>query len=93
MLKSNPERQTDATEADGTLEEGPSKQKHSCVQRPGAEREHTLVVEGLWEHRESDDKGLGCLESSMRRWLLNWEWKKRGERSFQIQRQAGTEVG
>lgn len=47
VLKSNPERQADATEADGTPEEGPSKQKHSCVQRPGAEREHTLVMEAM----------------------------------------------
>ena len=37
--KVQPERQTEASEADGTPEEGPSKQKHQGMQRPAAERE------------------------------------------------------
>ena len=41
--KSRAEGQTEATEADGTPAEGPSKQKCQCVQRPEVEREHTLM--------------------------------------------------
>lgn len=37
--KVQPKRQTETSEADGTPEEGPSKQKHQCRQRPAAERE------------------------------------------------------
>lgn len=36
--KSGPERQTEASEAEGTTEEGPSKQKYKHAQRPAAER-------------------------------------------------------
>lgn len=45
--KSRAEGQTEATEADGTPAEGPSKQISQCGQRSEVEREHTLIMEAV----------------------------------------------